>query len=76
MAILVLILISIIQFRFLVVRGGRVVHRSSEQQHFFNTPFQLSLPPSELAADVLADAPESADRCEIIYHYIDEMSLP
>ena len=57
---------TIIPFRFLVVRGGRVVHRSSEQQHFFNTPFQLSLPPSELAADVLADAPESADRCEII----------
>lgn len=49
---------------FMVVRGGQVVHRSSEQQHFFNTPFQLSLPPSELAADVLADAPESADRYE------------
>lgn len=49
---------------FLVVRDGEVVHRSQEQQHYFNTPFQLSLPPSEMAADVLSDAPESADRYE------------
>ena len=38
--------------------------RSHEQQHYFNTPFQLSLPPSELATEVLSDAPESADRYE------------
>ncbi|KAK7933247.1 hypothetical protein WMY93_004143 [Mugilogobius chulae] len=30
---------------FLVVRGGEVVHRSDEQQHYFNTPFQLSIVP-------------------------------
>ncbi|KAG7250505.1 hypothetical protein CRUP_011280, partial [Coryphaenoides rupestris] len=30
---------------FLVVRGGEVVHRSDEQQHYFNTPFQLSIAP-------------------------------
>ena len=47
---------------FLVVRRGQVVHRSHEQQHFFNTPFQLSLPPSEMESDVLADQPEAADR--------------
>ncbi len=47
---------------FLVVRNGEVVHRSQEQQHFFNTPFQLSLPPSEMASDVLSDRPESADQ--------------
>merc|ERR1712038_1337622 len=35
-----------------------------EQQHYFNTPFQLSLPPSNMAADVLSDAPESADQYE------------
>ena len=31
---------------FLVVRHGKVVHRSQEQQHYFNTPFQVqqSLP--------------------------------
>lgn len=50
---------------FLVVRRGEVVHRSQEQQHFFNTPFQLSLPPSEMASDVLSDQPESADRYDI-----------
>ncbi|RVE65746.1 hypothetical protein OJAV_G00119600 [Oryzias javanicus] len=33
---------------FLVVRGGEVVHRSDEQQHYFNTPFQLSIAPLEL----------------------------
>jgi len=48
----------------LVVRDGEVVHRSSEQQHYFNTPFQLSLPPSEMASDVLSDRPEAADRYE------------
>ncbi|KAF3850649.1 hypothetical protein F7725_012421, partial [Dissostichus mawsoni] len=32
---------------FLVVRGGEVVHRSDEQQHYFNTPFQLSIAPRE-----------------------------
>ena len=49
---------------FLVVRKGEVVHKSFEQTHFFNTPFQLSLPPQELASDVLNDHPESADRYE------------
>ena len=39
-------------------------YRSHEQQHYFNTPFQLSLPPSNMAADVLSDAPESADQYE------------
>jgi len=48
----------------LVVRDGKVIHRSAEQQHYFNTPFQLSLPPSEMASDVLSDRPEAADRYE------------
>ncbi|KAH1025539.1 hypothetical protein HUJ05_010247 [Dendroctonus ponderosae] len=45
---------------FMVVRRGRVVRRSEEQQHYFNTPFQLSLPPPGYRADVLSDRPESA----------------
>lgn len=49
---------------FLVVREGEVVHRSQEQQHYFNTPFQLSLPPTELQSEVLSDQPESADQYE------------
>ena len=44
-------------FRTLI--GDRVymedVFRSHEQQHYFNTPFQLSLPPTELQSEVLAD---------------------
>ncbi|XP_062870316.1 protein phosphatase PTC7 homolog [Trichomycterus rosablanca] len=47
---------------FLVVRGGEVVHRSDEQQHYFNTPFQLSIVPAEAEGAVLSDSPEMADR--------------
>ncbi|CAG9774033.1 unnamed protein product [Ceutorhynchus assimilis] len=45
---------------FMVVRKGRIIRRSEEQQHYFNTPFQLSLPPPGYRADVLSDRPESA----------------
>lgn len=40
---------------FVVVRKGQVVHRSEEQQHYFNTPFQLSLPPPGHSRSVLRD---------------------
>lgn len=40
---------------FLVVRGGEVVHRSDEQQHYFNTPFQLSIAPPGAEGAVLSD---------------------
>lgn len=40
---------------YMVVRGGRVVHRSHEQQHYFNTPYQLSLPPPGHDRNVLSD---------------------
>ncbi|EQB77371.1 T-cell activation protein phosphatase 2C-like protein [Camelus ferus] len=46
---------------FLVVRGGEVVHRSDEQQHYFNTPFQLSIAPPEAEGVVLSDSPDAAD---------------
>ncbi|KAK2725758.1 protein phosphatase PTC7 homolog [Artemia franciscana] len=49
---------------FLVVRGGEVVHRSEEQQHYFNTPYQLSLPPPGQRGHVLSDSPESADQSQ------------
>lgn len=44
----------------MVVRKGEIVHRSEEQQHYFNTPFQLSVPPPG-HGNVLSDSPESAD---------------
>ena len=28
---------------FMVVRGDSVVYQSQEQQHYFNTPYQLSI---------------------------------
>lgn len=49
---------------FLLVRSGRIVHRSSQQTHYFNTPFQLSLVPPAQREQVLSDSPESADTME------------
>lgn len=46
---------------FIVVRKGEIIHKSEEQQHYFNTPFQLSLPPPGHGHNVLSDSPESAD---------------
>ncbi|XP_037936599.1 protein phosphatase PTC7 homolog [Teleopsis dalmanni] len=46
---------------FMVVRSGEIVHKSEEQQHYFNTPFQLSLPPPGHGHNVLSDSPDSAD---------------
>ncbi|XP_035227400.1 protein phosphatase PTC7 homolog [Stegodyphus dumicola] len=49
---------------FLVMRNGEVVHRSEEQQHTFNTPFQLCLPPANITG-VHSDSPESADTSSV-----------
>ncbi|KAH8338831.1 hypothetical protein KR074_001843, partial [Drosophila pseudoananassae] len=50
---------------FMVVRGGTVVCRSEEQQHEFNTPFQLTcLPPEMEDRDIITDEPEMADILE------------
>ncbi|XP_043910069.1 protein phosphatase PTC7 homolog [Protopterus annectens] len=46
---------------FLVIRDGRIIHRSDEQQHYFNTPFQLAIAPPEAQGNVLSDSPESAE---------------
>ncbi|XP_015910093.1 protein phosphatase PTC7 homolog [Parasteatoda tepidariorum] len=46
---------------FLVMRNGQIVYRSEEQQHYFNTPFQLSLAPANINEHVLSDSPETAD---------------
>ncbi|XP_067663217.1 protein phosphatase PTC7 homolog [Haliotis asinina] len=46
---------------FLVIREGEVVHRSQEQQHYFNTPFQLAVAPPNQQGLVLSDSPEVAE---------------
>ncbi|EDV90793.1 protein phosphatase PTC7 homolog fig [Drosophila grimshawi] len=45
---------------FLVLRHGKVLHRSDEQLHVFNTPYQLSVPPTSQMHKVLSDQPEEA----------------
>lgn len=47
---------------FLVIRKGGVVFRSREQQHYFNAPFQLSLPPvGSRYTGFIGDSPEKAE---------------
>ncbi|CAG5118916.1 unnamed protein product, partial [Candidula unifasciata] len=46
---------------FLVVRNSEVVHRSADQQHYFNTPYQLALAPPMQEAQWLNDSPEMAE---------------
>jgi len=46
---------------FMVVREGRVVHRSTDQQHFFNCPYQLAIPPQESKSAAVDDRAEDAD---------------
>lgn len=50
---------------FLLIREGEVVHRSEEQQHYFNTPFQLAVAPETMVGQVLSDSPESAQTSSI-----------
>lgn len=44
----------------LVIRDGYIVCRSMEQQHHFNTPYQLAVAPPGHELNVLTDGPESA----------------
>ncbi|XP_061196312.1 protein phosphatase PTC7 homolog [Saccostrea echinata] len=46
---------------FLLIRDDKVVHRSQEQQHYFNTPFQLAVAPPSQAGLVLSDSPDMAE---------------
>lgn len=50
---------------FAVYRNGKVLHRSTEQQHYFNTPYQLSLPPQPQSGSMLQDSPEVAEASSV-----------
>lgn len=49
---------------FVVVRNNEIVHRSVEQQHYFNCPFQLAILPGEQENLLMQDKPESANLSE------------
>uniref|UniRef100_A0A1I7WC88 Protein phosphatase n=1 Tax=Heterorhabditis bacteriophora TaxID=37862 RepID=A0A1I7WC88_HETBA len=49
---------------FMIVRDGRVLTKSREQVHYFNAPFQLTLPP-EGYKGFIGDTPDLAEREEI-----------
>ena len=40
---------------FVVIRKNAIVHRSEEQQHYFNSPFQLAIHPSTQDPRLIAD---------------------
>lgn len=45
---------------FVVVRANRIIHRSQEQQHYFNSPYQIAiLPPPKSAAGMASAAAKS-----------------
>lgn len=48
---------------FVIIRNNKIVHRSQEQQHYFNSPFQLAIHPNMNNNDqdsLISDRPESA----------------
>lgn len=50
---------------FVVVRENKIVHRSREQQHYFNSPFQMAILPNmssgEPVSNLFNDSPELAE---------------
>jgi protein phosphatase PTC7 len=40
---------------FVVIRKNTIVHRSQEQQHYFNSPFQLAIHPTIKDQRLIAD---------------------
>jgi len=47
---------------YLVCRNGKIIQRSTEQTHAFNTPFQLTLLPPNIDLDFfIKDTPEKSD---------------
>ncbi|CAF4061315.1 unnamed protein product [Adineta steineri] len=45
---------------FVVIRNNKIVHRSQEQQHYFNSPFQLAIHPTIEDPRLIADSPDIA----------------
>jgi len=53
---------------YLLYRNGKILHKSQEQTHYFNAPFQLTLLPEEFDSDVdgfIRDSPEKSDMQQI-----------
>lgn len=45
---------------FVVIRGNKIVHRSQEQTHYFNSPFQMAILPSLGSTLLLQNPPQPA----------------
>ncbi|CAF0752797.1 unnamed protein product [Didymodactylos carnosus] len=45
---------------FVIIRKNQIVHRSQEQQHYFNSPFQLAIHPTLSDPLLIADSPDLA----------------
>jgi serine/threonine protein phosphatase PrpC len=47
---------------FVVIRSNSIVHRSQEQQHYFNSPFQLAIHPTMQDSRFIADRYDNTNR--------------
>lgn len=45
---------------FVVIRDNKIIHRSVEQQHYFNCPYQLAIYPLNMSRNIQTDGAESA----------------
>jgi len=51
---------------FLIYRKGKILHKSQEQTHYFNAPFQLTLLPESIETNgFITDTPENSDMHKI-----------
>lgn len=46
---------------FVVIRDEKIIHRSTEQQHYFNCPYQLAIYPQNMNRNIQQDQANSAD---------------
>lgn len=52
---------------FVVIRKNAIVHRSQEQQHYFNSPFQLAIHPTIKDPRLIADRYEDSTFFSLIF---------
>ena len=68
---------------FVIIRKNAIVHRSQEQQHYFNSPFQLSIHPEMKGQRLIADRyielriylKKSKQRSSFLFHSPEQASI-
>jgi protein phosphatase PTC7 len=50
---------------FAIIRNNKIIHKSQEQQHYFNSPYQLAIFPPEEDPNLISDRPDMASTSSI-----------